>query len=104
MTTESTRMHTAGPPDGRLCPNGRLCPISVPVASKDLRRAFPAAPVCPRKSPPEPYRDRKLSAAEAVEKKPSKRLQPVRYGDSFAQADLIPPMNGYCGNWVKNIH
>jgi hypothetical protein len=28
----------------------------------------------------EPHRDRKLSAAEAVEKKPSKRLQPVRYG------------------------
>jgi hypothetical protein len=28
----------------------------------------------------EPHRDRKLSAAEAVEAKPSKRLQPVRYG------------------------
>lgn len=28
----------------------------------------------------EPHRDRKLSAAEAVETKPSKRLQPVRYG------------------------
>jgi len=51
--------------------------FSTPI---DLRRAFPAAPVCPRKSPPEPHRDQKLSAAEAVEKKPSKRLQPVRYG------------------------
>ena len=28
----------------------------------------------------EPHRDRKLSAAETVETKPSKRLQPVRYG------------------------
>ena len=48
------------------------------------------------------HRDRKLSAAEAVEGSQSKRQQPVRPRGAFGQADLIPPMNGYCGNWVRN--